>query len=310
MAAIVVAAMLPGALPARPPNHRSTTPIGPTAPRHFDPLRLYPSFGWLPAGTQIVSGTTGTASQYLNAGRPGGPLAWMLKVHASGQCSTAGRVLRCKGRSALFDAPMTTQLPDINGLPAYWDVNQAGQGILVFEYAKSGWAELSFRDQAQAVRVAKHIAFGTSTAAPIFAVQLTGLPGWQLRYEDFNPTSDGTLAAGMFGFARAAAVDAPGPGDLDNYPVLSVTKAGSGGSCYFTAGRSSRSVIAGYSVTITRVPAGREPAIQELCAADADGLTIDVFVNGNRPAIDVTQLFAHLRLLGPNPAHWTTMPTG
>ena len=69
-------------------------------------------------------------------------------------------------------------------------------------------------------------------------------------------------------------------------------------------------MIAGYSVTITRVPAGREPAIQELCAADADGLTIDVFVNGNRPAIDVTQLFAHLRLLGPNPAHWTTMPTG
>ena len=65
----------------------------------------------------------------------------MLKVHARGQCSTASRVLRCKGRSALFDAPMTTQLPDINGLPAYWDVNQAGQGILVFEYAKSGWAE-------------------------------------------------------------------------------------------------------------------------------------------------------------------------
>jgi hypothetical protein len=94
--------------------------------------------------------------------------------------------------------------------------------------------------------VAKHVTFDSSTAAPIFPVQLTGLPGWQLRYENFNPMPDGALAAGVLGFARAAAVDAPGPGDLDKYPVLNVTKAGSGGSCYFTAGQSSRSVIAGY----------------------------------------------------------------
>jgi hypothetical protein len=113
----------------------------------------------------------------------------------------------------------------------------------------------------------------------------------------------------MIEFARAAAVDAPGPGN-DNYPVLDVAKTGYGGTCSFTPGQSSRDVIGGYTVTITRGPAGRESAFQELCAADADGLTIDIFVSGNQPAIDVTQVFAHLRLLGPDLAHWATMPVG
>lgn len=307
VAAIVVTTALPSALPAKPRHHPLAPPPVPTAPQYFDPLRLYPSFGWLPAGTHVISGETGPTTQNLNAAQAGGPMTWQLTVHAGGQCSTSGMVLHCAGASSLFDVPMTTQLPEINGLPAYWNVNQVGQGILVFEYARDGWAELEFRDQADAVRVAASITFGASSASPIFPVQLTGLPGWRLRYEMFNPTAQGSLAAGIIGFASGAAVDAPGLGSPTNYPSVNVSKAGSGGSCYFTAGESSISVIAGYSVTVTRAPTD---SVEELCVADADGLTVDVIVNGNQPAIDVTQVFAHLRLLGPDPAHWSTSPVG
>jgi hypothetical protein len=301
--AVVVATTLSGAEPgSRPPHHRSAASAVAAAPKYFDPLRPYPAFGWLP-GTHVISGQTGTTTQILNAGQPD----WMLTVHAGGQCSAAGRILRCNGERGQF--VLMTQLPDIDGLPAYWTVVGV-QKILVFEYARDGWAELTFSDLAEAVRVAGHISFGSSAAPPVSPVQLTGLPGWRLRYESFLPMPDGTLAAGIFGFASGAAVDAPGSGNPANYPVLFVSKAALGGTCSFTAGQSSNGLIAGYSVTITRVPAGGEPAVQELCAADANGLRIDIFVNGNNPAIDVTQVFAHLRLLGPDPAQWTTKPVG
>jgi hypothetical protein len=38
-----------------------------------------------------------------------------------------------------------------------------------------------------------------------------------------------------------------------------------------------------YQVTVTRIPAGREPAQQNLCAADADGLSVSVLITGNHP---------------------------
>ena len=47
---------------------------------------------------------------------------------------------------------------------------------------------------------------------------------------------------------------------------------------------------------------------EELCAADADGLLVWIAV-GARPTISPADLFGdHLRLLGPDPAHWTTQP--
>jgi len=210
---------------------------------------------------------------------------------------------------------MASRLPDINGLPAYRTINGlGGAGTVVFEFARGGWAELAFSDlafseKAESIKVAEHITFGNSTAAPLFPVQLTGLPGWQLRYVAFRPLPDGALSAGMIGYASGAAIDAPGAGSPAGYPSISVTKAGLGGNCYFTQGQSTDSVIAGYPVTVTRVPA-ELPPLEELCAPDADGLTVDIFVSGSQPAIDVTQVFAHLRLLGPDIGHWTTEPVG
>jgi hypothetical protein len=33
-------------------------------------------------------------------------------------------------------------------------------------------------------------------------------------------------------------------------------------------------------------------------------------ITGNHPPIDVTTLFARLRLIGPDPRKWTTSPVG
>jgi hypothetical protein len=350
IAAVVIGVALPGAVPARPRHPRSTPSAGRAAPKYFDPARQYPSFGWLPTGTHETGAITGTVSQTVaaqdvNSGQPGGSPLWMLTVYADGQCSSGGRMLRCKGVSAEPDMRMTTQVRDIKGLPAYWTVGQNGdtvgpngeplafvEGILVFEYARDGWAELTDNrgpgvvltswDRAVAVRVAQHITFATSTVRLVFPVQLSGLPGWQLRAASAG-APQGPLQVGRLGFASGAAVNTPGPpvpGSAMNYPLVTVTVAGPGGGCVaagqspvFTAGQSVPAVIAGYPVTITRgqVDLGSDVptvALQELCAADADGLAIDVFVYGNQPAIDVTQLFAHLRLLGPDPANWTTKP--
>ena len=63
-------------------------------------------------------------------------------------------------------------------------------------------------------------------------------------------------------------------------------------------------------MTVTRLPTGAEPAEQDLCAVSAVGLAVDIVTSGNQPPIDVTTLFAHLRLLGPSPRKWATTPFG
>jgi hypothetical protein len=275
----------------------------PAAPASFDPLRPYLSFGWLPAGSAVISGKTGRTAQYLDAGRPG-LMEWTLAAYAAGQCRLTRSQMTCTGLSSAFDAQLTRRAPDIDGRTAYW-----GPGVLVFQYARGGWAKLTFRNRAGALRVAEHVSFGAATAPLRFPAQLTGMPaGWQVRYAMFGP---GTQAK-IFGFDKGAA----GPGipstePANNFPdFISINPTAPNSSCYSSSGQSRQQMIAGYPVTITRVPAGSQPAVQQLCAARADGLSVSITVTGNHPVADVTGIFAHLRLLGPDPANWTTKPIG
>jgi hypothetical protein len=316
LAAAAVAAIV--ALTAVPAAHRGTrsrpaahpTPApAPAAPKYFDALRPYVSFGWLPPGMTVISGETGTTAQYLNAARPGQGLS-EFAVYAAGQCRFAHMQLRCAGLSSTFDPRLTSKAPDVDGRPAYWTFDQFGDGILVFQYARDGWAKFSFRERAYALRIAEHVTLGAATTPLSFPARLTGRPGWQLRYGIFNPGPGGSLAAGVFGVAGGAAMDAPGPGPAVNYPDLQLTKANPNLPCYDTPGESTQTTVAGYPVTVTRVPAGRGLAFQLLCAANADGMSVSITITGNHPVADVTEIFAHLRLLGPDAAHWTTQPIG
>jgi hypothetical protein len=48
---------------------------------------------------------------------------------------------------------------------------------------------------------------------------------------------------------------------------------------------------------------------QQLCAAHADGFWLSIIESGSHPPIDVASLFKHhMRLLGTNPANWTSHP--
>jgi hypothetical protein len=50
--------------------------------------------------------------------------------------------------------------------------------------------------------------------------------------------------------------------------------------------------------------------VQEVCAAHANGFWADIEEFGPHPTIGVVSLFRHLRLLGTNPANWTSNPIG
>src|SRR5436309_474169 len=55
-ATAVAVAVTVGLAPAHPRPGTAATGNGPAAPRHFNPLVPYLSFGWLPAGQSLVMG--------------------------------------------------------------------------------------------------------------------------------------------------------------------------------------------------------------------------------------------------------------
>jgi hypothetical protein len=61
------------------------------------------------------------------------------------------------------------------------------------------------------------------------------------------------------------------------------------------------------SQLVTSTDGTHEPE-QEVCASDAAGLLVRVSVVGRRPPLTAAQVFGRLKLLGPDPAHWTTQP--
>jgi hypothetical protein len=291
-------------------NQRPHNAVRAAAPEYFNQLQPYLSFGWLPPSTTVESGESGTTVQYLSAGQPRVEPAWLLSAYAAGQCIFARLDLRCAGLGQHPDITMTSKLPDIGGLPAFWTGASQTGGILIWQYARGGWARLDFSNSADAVNVADHVGFGATTAPLRFPAQLTGMPGWQLKYARFNPGRGGLLVTD-YGFATGAALHAAGPGVPAGYPGVVISDAGVEKLCHFAAGEQTiRTVLAGYQVTVAAGPFKLGGAFHELCAASAGGLSVDVLIAGGHPTVGVTTIFTHLKLLGPDPANWATDPIG
>jgi hypothetical protein len=67
--------------------------------------------------------------------------------------------------------------------------------------------------------------------------------------------------------------------------------------------------INGYRVMVNHLKAKHgDPPVQQVCAARADGLAVFISTYGKNPKPSAISIFAHLRLLGTDPAHWTTQP--
>jgi hypothetical protein len=299
--------------PARPAEKVKPSHPLPLAPHEFNPLVPYVSFGWLPDGATATAFTDSRGVAFMNAV---GPLNanWQVAVFARGDCSLSRATLACRDLTSL-QYPMTTQkAPSIDGFPAYWD---DFPGILIFEYADGGWATLTLRgtdgqadsaEGATALHIAQTLRFGAKTGSVWFPAQVTDLPpGWAIRSVQFSYSAQGPLAT-TYQIAAGALLAAPWY-DSTDIPAVSISPVGQPpASCPSIPGQSQQTTLNNDPVTMLQIPAGQEPAEQSLCTADADGLTVSIVISGNQPPISVSQLFTQIRLLGPNPAQWTTNP--
>ncbi len=285
----------------RPGPGRPERPAAPrqAAPRQFSPLIPYAAFGWLPAGYSLLSGDTSPGSDYLTAGPPSvtqyAELA--LDVYSAGACNLSGGRLACGNSVSGWAEPVTGPAPPVHGWRAFW----AGS-YLAWQYAPGGWATVSGMPGRRAlVKIANGVRFGAGAMPPIaFPVQLTGaLSTWQLDSPNgsvvFEPYL-GVLRASQWYLSHGG----------DGVMIIVGVDPRPGGACP-PANRS----VGGYRVAVSNSQAVRgNPPGQSLCAADADGLSVDIAIRGG-DAPSVVSVFAHdTRLLGPKPASWTTRPLG
>jgi len=321
-AAAVVAIVVAGA-PFRP----GTGPVagGPTAPRQFSPLVPYLSFGWLPAGNSLVWGGTSRQDVWVTgAHKLESPISWSVSVDAAGKCHLTARAteLSCSTTAQKGNPiKITGRAPAVRGQRAYW----AGP-YLVWQYARNGWAELLLPEEyrgsprkpvyllpiyrREAVKIAAHIRYGAATPPLLFPVQLTHLPSrWRVTSLTYLPYA-GVLRVRTYSLG-AGPPNLGADGGLvyeTGLPWFTIDPATRRTNrCYAEPHRSIREIINGYRVVVTHQPFGR----LDLCAGNADGLSLYILEFGPHPAFSTADIFGHhMRLLGANPANWTRKPIG
>jgi hypothetical protein len=327
-AAAVAVAIAVGAAPFRP---AAPPAAGPAAPRQFNPLIPYLSFGWLPAGGKLVAGGTGQKVMYLIA-RPklDARSEWNLSVYAAGRCTlvAAPRRLTCSAGPTM---QISGRAPAVRGHRAFW--TGSPDSSLVWQYARGGWAWLYLpfpydspllhnpakrkAIRRDAVKVARHVRYGAATPPLVFAAQLTGLPSqWRVSSVYYLPDA-GVLRASRYTLNAATVGSVTSDGGLqfqNNLPWVEIDPVTARhNSCYFypggkvSRGKSTREIINGYPVIVSQLDHGRH----QVCAANARGLAVLIAEIGPHPSLSPASLFRHhLRLLGTNPANWTSKPIG
>jgi hypothetical protein len=341
VAAVAITAVVLAVGAAAPHRHTGPVTSGPSAPRQFSVLTPYLSFGWLPAGISMVEGGTGRQMVWLNAApKLDSPLEWSVTVDAAGKChlttapsgtrtSTApqpgpsipagAKELKCSTPAQKgYPIQITGRAPAVGGHRAFWG---GAKLYLVWQYAHNGWAEMTLpfilhnpakqaAAQRDAVKIASQIRYGAATPPLLFPVQLTHLPSrWQVSSVAYWPH-------GKVLRARSYALGA-GPPNLGfdgglqyetGLPYFTIDPATRRtNDCYVDPHRSTREIINGYRVVVTD---DRIPNRHDLCAGDAHGLSVYISEFGAHPAMSVADVFGHMRLLGSNPAHWTSEPIG
>ncbi len=319
--AVVLAGQVASNRAAQPPPGGSATA---TAPEYFNSLRPYVRLGWLPSGMWLAQTHLDPTSLVLGFGNPIGELS----AFSAGQCVLASNVLRCPPAAGAVPSPTQQRLGRevgrVHGRPAYWTPNdwpvsatgsvssstarvkadlQAGQqdGTLAWQYASGGWAVVYAVTAHTALRIATAARFGPAAAAPLtFPVQLTGVPAsWRAN-------------SALEVLGRDGAVSVVGFGGLPNMPGVAAAASSGGSACNQALAGETRirsRVINGYKVD-TFWASAVHPPDWSLCAPDADGVW--VFLTAPTGKSDklstLISVFAHMRLLGPDPAGWTTNP--
>ena len=314
VAVIAVAVAVPGSggAPGRgkaPEAHAQVI-----APRQFSLSSPYAAFGWLPPGESLDGGTLTPSSVYLTAGPRS---SWALNVFVTGFCNlTSAQVLRqlgqhrhpmldCSDSSSGLMLPVTSvAAAQVDGRAAFW----VSHTYLIWQYARRAWAALEPPKSVMnrtVIKVASGIRYGAAGSPVEYPAQLVNMPAaWTLASVHF---------AADAGVLRASQYQLTGTGLGADAPMFTTDPATASSSCYYyPGGESARQTIDGYRVTVNHIPAsnGSDP-VQQVCAADADGLAVFVSTYGKNASPDAVSIFRrHMRLLGTNPANWTTEPLG
>ena len=325
-AAVAAVALAVGAGPFRAGPAPGPAVVAPTvAPRQFNPLAPYAAFGWLPAGNPVLTGGSSRSLAFQVAGPGVAQRPWMLDVAAAGYCRLApsAQELACRisrpGPSQTWR--ITAPAPAVLGHRAFWARRgQESQGYLVWQYAPGGWAVLTKVSpdpltpawRAQALKVADHVRYGTHAAPPItYPMQLFGVPtAWRVSALTYIPRGTLLQATG-YTLATSPAASYPNGLSQPGLPSITITPAGAHSSCPAMP-HSVHEVVRTYPVVVANVPAasyGPQEPEQLLCAANADGLLVNIKVLGRHPVRGVVSLFArNMLLLGPHPPRWARVP--
>lgn len=299
-AVAVIAIALTGAIPG---GTRGNPPASGTqrAPRNFSVLVPYARFGWLPGKAQPSDQLSQTAELIATGGDTD------LSVQAEGTCRVARHALTCPSDPGVTPVALGRPVAEIDGHPAYWDASPGyGQnfGALAWQYANGGWAVLSATTERLGVKIADHVRFGYAGEPGIrFGVQLRDVPAdWQVNWVE-TLTLHGIMYASSYGITAGHVRTNP------IFPVHSPTMyvgPHMGGLCRRgIVDHSKHEVINGYKVVVGTSEVMQGPA---LCASDAAGSSVSIFTRPH-PTLSPVSIFAHhLRLLGSNPANWTTKP--
>jgi hypothetical protein len=317
VAVVVAGVVVPGSGGGAPGRSRAPEAHAQAvAPQQFSLSSPYATFGWLPPGDSLDGGTLSPSNMYLTAGP--GP-SWALTVYSAGFCNlTSAQVLRqlghhrhpqlnCANSAGGTEYPVTSvAAAQVDGHAAFWTT--PGHTYLIWQYADNGWAALAppRREGADvAIKVASEISYGAAGSPVEYPAQLFNMPaGWALAYVHFAADAR-VLRASQYQFT--------GTGPAAGSPMLTTDPAAAGSSCYYYPdGQSAQQTINGYRVTVNHIPASHGNApVQQVCAANAGGLFVFVSTYGSHASPNAVSIFGrHMRLLGTNPADWTTQPLG
>ncbi len=311
--AIALTASIQGGL-----HETQPTGTGQRAPQYFNPLRPYARFGWLPPGSRggLRAENTGTISQGEMS--LGNPLGASLGLYAAGVCHVTGHALNC---AEAVPVPLGRSVAQVDGHPAYWTAPQKVRspfalttpGVLAWQYAVGGWAVLEYQSAGhasarnEAVKIADRVLLGYRGEPAIrFPVQLTDVPAnWQVN----------CVATSLLGHVMYATSDVVTAGRVTgsecgddnplNAPHFDLGQGAKNACAGLIYAHPQPEVINGYQVVLG---AEKTWPNYELCADDAAGTFVWIAI-GAHPTLSPASIFArHLRLLGSNPAKWTTEP--
>lgn len=327
LAAAAVVAVLAGVFAAGP--RQPTTVGGQAAPTHFNPLVPYAALTWYPFQPTVVGSDDWRTALLLEASSNSAHAGTQVMFYAAGWCTLQSSALSCGSTAGQNRAELTVtgRALGVQGRAAYWARFTGGNlprlrllaGItqrLVFQYAGGGWAVVeSTGTQADLLRVAASVRYGQNSALR-FPYRLTGLPSaWSdVLYAASVRPAPGVDAPSSATLLVGSAADRPGTGVRDALTVFAGSQTIKPPTCQTKSSTGQvgprhacpSKLINGYRAFLNSPPVRGK---QTLFVADAGGLYVsEQTIGPDAPLSPASVLAHHVRLLGPDPASWTTSP--